>query len=362
MSNLPFLWSLTQYDVESLRPDNPTRSTNVMKTKSLISLFLGFFFSLFIVAHAVAQEQKPAVKLSEGEMKALNAINALTDPAAKLKALEDFLKKYPKTPIRIQLADTTADEIAKIKDPQQAVALGEAAQKIFTGVDEQENILPVLLDSYVAAGRSEDAFRVGGLILAKNPDEVHTHVQLAFAGANEVKKQNGKFVKPALQSSIKAIALIEADKKPANMDAANWTNHKALLPQLYHQAAILNLVDGNLNEANTQATKATALKPNDPTAFALLGMVINSDYLKAATNYKAMPENPEKAASLKRLEGLIDQIIDAYAHAVALSAGKPEHQAMAQQLTTDLTDYYKFRHNNSTEGLQQLIDKYKPKP
>jgi len=35
---------------------------------------------------------------------------------------------------------------------------------------------------------------------------------------------------------------------------------------------------------------------------------------------------------------------------------------MMQQLTTDLTDYYKFRHNNSTEGLQQLIDKYKPKP
>jgi hypothetical protein len=134
------------------------------------------------------------------------------------------------------------------------------------------------------------------------------------------------------------------------------------LPQLYNQAAILNLVEGNQSEANAQAVKATALNPNDPTTFALLGMVINNDYLKAATNYKAMPENAEKAASLKRLEGLIDQIIDAYAHAVALSAGKPEHQAMMQQLTTDLTDYYKFRNHNSTEGLQQLIDKYKPKP
>ena len=91
-------------------------------------------------------------------------------------------------------------------------------------------------------------------------------------------------------------------------------------------------------------------------------MVINSDYLKAATDYKSMPESAEKPAALKRVEGLIDQIIDAYAHAVALGSGKPEHQAMMQQLTTDLTDYYKFRHNNSTEGLQQLIDKYKPKP
>ena len=146
------------------------------------------------------------------------------------------------------------------------------------------------------------------------------------------------------------------------MDAANWATHKALLPQLYNQAAILNLVEGNLSEANTQATKATTLSPNDPAAFALLGMVINNDYLKAATNYKTMPEGAEKEASLKRLEGLIDQIIDAYAHAIALASGKPEHQAMMQQLTTDLTSYYKFRHNNSTDGLQQLIDKYKPKP
>src|SRR4030095_9718571 len=331
-----------------------------MKTKTIISSCIVFVLSLFMVAQTVAQEKKPEVKLSDGETKALNAINALPDPAAKLKAVEEFLKKYPKTPIRVQLANTTAAEIAKIKDPQQAVALGEAAQKIFTGADEQENILGVLLDSYILAGRTEDAFRIGGLIFAKNPDEAHTHVQLAFAGANEFKKQNGKFVKPALQSSIKAIALIEADKKPANMDAENWATHKALLPQLYHQAAILNLVEGNQSEANAQAVKATALNPNDPTTFALLGMVINNDYLKAATNYKAMPENAEKAASLKRLEGLIDQIIDAYAHAVALSAGKPEHQAMMQQLTTDLTDYYKFRNHNSTEGLQQLIDKYKP--
>lgn len=333
-----------------------------MKTKTIISHCIGFTLSIFIVALTVAQEQKPEVKLSDGETKALNALNALTDPAAKLKAVEEFVKKYPKTPVRIQLADTAAAEIAKVKDPAQAVALAEAAQKIFNGPEEQENILGVLLDSYIAAGRSDDAFRVGSEILSKNPDEVHAHVQLAFAGANEVKKQNAKYVKPALQSTIKAITLIEADKKPASMDAPNWASHKALLPQLYHQAAILNLVEGNLADAHQQATKSTALNPNDPTSFALLGMVINNDYMKSAVSYKTMPEGAEKTAALKKLEGLIDQIIDAYAHAVALSAGKPEHEAMRQQLTTDLTSYYKFRHNNSTDGLQQLIDKYKPKP
>lgn len=333
-----------------------------MKTKSFISPLLVLVLSACFAVFVSGQEQKPEAKLSEGEMKALNAINALTDPAAKLKAVEEFLKKYPKTPIRTQLADTAASEIAKIKDPAQAVALGEAAQKIFTGDEEQQNLLGVLLDSYVEAGRTEDAFRIGSSILSKNPDEVHTHVQLAFAGANEVKKQNSKFVKPALQSSIKAIALIEADKKPANMDAANWANHKALLPQLYHQSAFLNFVEGNLADATTQANKATTLRPTDPQSFALLGMVINQDYLKSAENYKTMPEGTDKAATLKKLVGMLDQIIDAYAHAVALSSGKPEFQALMQQLTSDLTSYYKFRHNNSTEGMQELIDKYKPKP
>jgi len=32
-------------------------------------------------------------------------------------------------------------------------------------------------------------------------------------------------------------------------------------------------------------------------------------------------------------------------------------------MMADLTSYYKYRHNNSVEGMQQLIDKYKtPKP
>ena len=333
-----------------------------MKTKSFISSLLVIVFVACVGVCVSAQDQKPEAKLSDGEMKALAAINAMTDPATKLKALGDFIKKYPKTPIRQKLADTAAAEISQIKDPAQAVSLAEAAEKIFTADNEQENLRGVLLDSYILAGKTDDAFRIGSTILAKNPDDVHTHVQLAFAGANEVKKQNPKFAKQALQSSVKAISLIEADKKPAAMDAANWASHKALLSQLYHQAALLNFVDGNLAEANAQATKATALKPTDPQAYALLGMVINQEYMKSAEAYKAMPEGADKAATLKKLMGMIDQVIDAYAHAVALSTGVPEQQAIMQQLTSDLTSYYKFRHNNSTEGMQELIDKYKPKP
>ena len=60
------------------------------------------------------------------------------------------------------------------------------------------------------------------------------------------------------------------------------------------------------------------------------------------------------------MTALIDKVIDQYAHAVALSEGKPEYQRLHEQALSDLTVYYKFRHNQTTDGLQQLNDKYKP--
>ena len=332
-----------------------------MKKKSVLLLSsVALLWCLLLSIHVAAfQNQQQQPKLSGDEMKALQAINALTDPAAKLKGVGDFIKKYPKTPIRAQMLDTVAGEIAKIKDPAQAVSLAETAQTIFTNENEQAKVNGLLMDSYLSAGRADDVFKVGTAILAKNPEEVHALVQMSFAGANEVRKQNPKYVQQGLQAGLKAIELIEAQKKPMTMDAATWDNHKAQLPQIYQQVAILSLVAGNTTEARARAVKATEIDPNDPTNFAVLGMVLNTDYMQMATSYKAMPEGKEKEAALTKIEGVLDQVIDAYAHAVGLAVGKPEHQPMMQQLTVDLTAYYKFRHNQSTEGLQQLIDKYK---
>src|SRR5687767_2933638 len=103
-----------------------------MKTKSIYSLCVVAVLSLLFAVGASAQEKKPEaqdkkpeIKVSEEEMKALNAINALTDPAAKLNAMADFVKKFPKTLVRMQLADNIAGDIAKVKDPAQAISLGE---------------------------------------------------------------------------------------------------------------------------------------------------------------------------------------------------------------------------------------------
>ena len=55
----------------------------------------------------------------------------------------------------------------------------------------------------------------------------------------------------------------------------------------------------------------------------------------------------------------LDQVIDAYAHFIALSEGQAQLATMRQQEMEDLEKYYKYRHNGKTDGMQQLIDKYK---
>ena len=335
-----------------------------MKTKILFSV-CAVAASLLILSAAkvrgmvAPQGQGNGPKISQAEMQALNNINSMTDPAAKLAAVEAFMKKYPKSEARLQIAERVAEDIAKLKDATQAIALAEKAQTVFTTEPELGIIKTVTLEAYAGGNRADDAFRMAAEILAKNPEDVHVLVLMTQTGTDEVKKKNPKYAPQSLLYGVKAIELIEANKKPANMNDASWDIHKSALPQLYEQTAILNLVAGNAVEAKQRLIKSTSLAPTEPSGFALLGLLLNDEYIQLAGGYKAMPEGKPKEEMLKRLEGILDNVIDAYAHTVALATGRPGFEGMLKQVSDDLTSYYKYRHNQSTEGLQQLIDKYK---
>jgi tetratricopeptide (TPR) repeat protein len=131
------------------------------------------------------------------------------------------------------------------------------------------------------------------------------------------------------------------------------------LSSLYQQTAILYLAAGNTEEAKARLAKATSIRPNDPSNYALLGRVLHADYVKQMEAYERLPEGKPKQETLKKLDALLDPIIDAYARAAGLALGRPEYQQLMQQVIPDLTTYYKYRNNKSTKGLQQLIDKYR---
>ena len=317
-------------------------------------------FSVSRAASFNSQTQDPSQpKLSADESKAVSAINAAPDAAAKLAAAEEFVKKYPKSEARLQVAEYVAGQIAQLKDTAQKLALTDSFQKVFTGDKEIDAIKRVILEAYIAADRMDDAFSLAATMLTKNPEDLRVLEQMTFTGTEEVKRQHPKYLAQTEQYAAKAIALIEANRKPAFMDEASWSTDKAALPLLYQQTAILSLLSGKPAEAKAKLEKAIALNAAEPFNYVLLGSIFNDDYQQMAQTYRQMPESSQKQELWKKITAVLDDVIDKYAHAVGLSEGRPEYQKLHDQVLQDLTSYYKFRHSDSTAGLQQLIDKYK---
>lgn len=335
-----------------------------MKTRSFIArtvfaIALGFLMGASSATLAQGG-RPPQSNLSPEEQSMLKTIMTTPDPAAKLKAVEVLIKKHPKTSIRERVARQSADAIADVKDAAQKATLAQQYAAIFTEPAEQQMIMPVLIEGLVGARKFEEAFATGSEFLTHNPDSLFVLVQLVSAGTDQAKQKNPKFIPQSLQYGSHAVELIESDKKPAELDDAAWKQYKStMLPSLYQSMGMLNLIKGDRVAAKAGLNKAAALTPNDPFNYLLLAGVLNDEYQERAAHYRSVPAGPARDEELKIVHGLLDQVIDAYAHTIALAEGNERLQAVRQQYLGDLEAYYKYRHNNSTEGMQQLIDKYK---
>ena len=340
-----------------------------MKTRSIFfgalvacSCLLVLTPSLVAQGNEGQENRKP--QMPDGEMKALKAIQTATDLPAKLTAADDYVKKYPKSLARKRVADNLLGQIAGVTDFKQKLSLIQNFMKIFVEEAEVKEAEPILIGAYLALEQFDDAFGNGSTFLSKNADDIQDLISLSIAATEQAKKGNAKYFKQGKDYGAAAIEMIEADRKPAGSDAAAWDRYKKALPQLYQEMGILAILQKNPADAQTNLDKAIKLNPTDPFNYALIGNLVNDDYQRAAQTYKGMPEGKAKSDLLEKATGLLDKTIDDFAHAVALSEGRPEYQKLHDQMLSDLSVYYKYRHKNSMDGLQQLIEKYKaaPKP
>jgi tetratricopeptide (TPR) repeat protein len=286
---------------------------------------------------------------AQTETDALAAIKLATNPTAKLAAAEDFIAKFPTSNARLSVAELIAAEILKIKNGAVALALLERAQAVFTTAQERDIFKPVALTAYALGNRTDEAFALAAEILKNDRNNLAVLMRMTQLGVDEARKRNRKYADVSLQYGLKAIALIEADDKLAHD-----------LGQLYQQTAILYLAVGNTAEAKSRLEKAATLSPQDPGNFALLGRVINVDYLAQLSAYESMPDGKAKQDAARQLDSVLDKVIDNYARAAALATGRVEYQMLLRQVIPDLTAYYKQRNDGSIKGLQQLINRYKP--
>ena len=297
---------------------------------------------------------------SKGEQEAAAKVQSAVDLPAKVAAAGEFVKKYPKSSQRTQIVTYIAREAEKLPDGTQRIAQLENILTVFKETGDAEVIMPILIDAYLKEKRPDDAFRVTATYLARNPNDIAVLTEAVIEGAEQAKKQNAKFVTQSQQYGNKAIELIEAGKKPESFDDARWSEYQTKwLPIIYQTLGMLALMTGNKADARAKLDKSVSLNSGDPFTYVLIGTMLNEEYEQIAKEYKSASPGPLKDAMLKQAHAKMDEIIDRYAQAVGLSEGKAGYQQLHDQILQDLQSYYAYRHGGKTDGMQQLIDKYK---
>ncbi|MDX2033310.1 MAG: hypothetical protein SF339_21730 [Blastocatellia bacterium] len=319
--------------------------------------------SVFLSLAVLAQEKpKEQAKISEGEQKAIEKINTASGIQAKMQAVNEYMKKFSKSPMRPKVANFVANEILNVADHNQRISLSQAFMSTFNQPGEPELVQPGLIDSLSKTQKFDEAFAEGAKYLAKIPDDVTILTSLAMVGADQVQRQNGKFAPQVTQYSAKAIELIEADKRIERIPANEWGEYKTRwLPSLYQVQGLIAYLTGDKAGARTKMDKAAQLNPLDPFTMMMMGNFADEEYQDLAKQYQASKEGPIKDGIYKQALGKMDMVIDFYARAAAAAEGKPEYKALHEQVQKGLETYYAFRHNGSTTGMKELVEKYKKK-
>ena len=324
---------------------------NIFKVLLLtIAILLGSF------SFVSAQEK---IKVSADEDKALKKIEGAKTLDEKIKLMTDFIKKYPQSPARRQAAEFLAAQITQTRNDAQIISGGETYMTIFTEPAEADIILPSLIYSYNTLRRQKDAFGAAEKYLARHPEDVTVRLQLAVEGSNLIRTGNKDFAQPARDYGAQAIELIEANKKPAEMDAARWTEYQTKwLAQLYQSTGVIDFLTGDKAKARTSLEKAVKLDSSDINSWVLLATMVDEEYQELAKKYNVASPGAERDATLKQANEKMDQVIEMFARIVALTDGKPEAKPLNEQTRQNLEGYYKYR-NKNLDGLNELINKYK---
>ena len=334
-----------------------------MDLKYLVKvLFLTVGILLGASGAALAQEQnnkQAQIKVSADEAKAIKKIEEAKTLADKVKLTNDFIKKYPQSPARNQAANYLAAQITLVKDDAQIIQHGETYLTIFTEPAEADLILPSLIYSYTTVKRTKEAFETGEKYFSRHAEDVSLRLKLAIDGSNLVRTGTKDFAAQSRNYAAQAIALIEANKKPANIDDAGWKEYQTKwLPQLYQTIGVLDFYADDKIKARASFEKATSLDAGDVNSWVLLSSILDEEYQALAMKYNAANTGAERDELLKQANEKMDRVIEMYARIVALTDAKPEAKQINEQVRQGLEDYYKYRHKN-LDGLQDLINKYK---
>jgi hypothetical protein len=173
----------------------------------------------------------------------------------------------------------------------------------------------------------------------------------------------------ALDYSLRAIRLLETGATSA---AINGGRVNPVTAFLYQTAAIVEARNGNHEQALKYFRKSSATDPGNGNLRTRndlgVGKVCMEKYAKVAKQYAELPEarktaetpDSEVTALLTEVNARADDIIEAWARFLA-SPKSVKYAEIRVKVEDAVRELYKFRHHESVEGLQELINSYRPK-
>jgi tetratricopeptide (TPR) repeat protein len=204
------------------------------------------------------------------------------------------------------------------------------------------------------------AYGMAKQVLADNPDDLKVLIALGFEGVLASEARNENFNADAAVYARKAIQLIEAGKAPDSW--APFKNKEDVLASLYYAEGFYSLkpkpeaaIPDFIKTAQIDSDRRTA-----PSTYYYLALAYqNGPYKRLSDDYSKkfgnQAESPESKAALEGVNKVVDKMIDAYARAIALAQKDPAQASAMAQWQARLSQFYKFRHDNSDVGLNELI-------
>jgi len=267
-------------------------------------------------------------------------------------------------------------------DPAKAA---EAGKKYLAACPQEDGPIPTYLKKWIAAydkearrGRFQpllyndkkytEALALGKEILAEEPENLRVLIDMGWGSyLGAVALKNESLNSDAVMYSKKAIQLIEANKAPESWQP--FKSKEETLAYLYNVVGRV-AVKTNPNDALKALIKSVQLETDlkkDPWNYYYIGASYESGpYATLSADYKTRfagkDETPESKLALENVNQVVDRMIDAYARAVALAGTDAKYQAQKKDWLDAASTWYKFRHNQSDTGLNEMIASVLSKP
>jgi hypothetical protein len=265
------------------------------------------------------------------------------------------------------------------------IKAAEAGKKYLAACPTEEGPIPTYLKKWIAAydkearkGRFQpllynekkytEALGLGKEMLAEEPENVRVLIDMGWGSylAAAALKNEG-LNSDAVMYSKKAIQLIEANKAPES-----WLPFKSkeeTLAYLYNVVG-RQAVKTNPTEALNALIKSVQMETDlkkDPWNYYFIGVSYETGpYANLSAAYKAKypgkDVTTESKLALENINQVVDRMIDAYARAVALAGTDPKYQVNKKDWLEALSTWYKYRHNQTDAGLNEMIASVLSKP